>query len=170
MTRHVSLEPVIGERGEQPYVAVRGVVTMETFGEIADRLPGVFDWLAQRGIEPAGPPFFRYNLVDMERQLEVEAGVPVAAGMIGGSDGVFAGSLPSGRYISVTHVGHPDQLVDVTAELIRWVAERGLAWDMLQTDEGQVWGCRLEVLKTNPAEVPDPNDWETELVFRLADA
>jgi hypothetical protein len=72
-------QPRIVERPEQPYVAISGQVTMQTVGAIADRLPEVFVWLADHGLEPAGPPFFRYTRIDMQRQLEIEAGVPVAA-------------------------------------------------------------------------------------------
>jgi hypothetical protein len=34
---------------------------------------------------------------------------------------------------------------------------------------GAPWGGRLEVLRTNPLEVPDPTEWVTDLLFRLAD-
>jgi hypothetical protein len=144
--------PRIVERAEQPYVAVSGRVTMQTIGAIADRLPEVFAWLGARGLEPAGAPFFKYDLIDMERQLEVQAGV-----------------LPAGTYASLTHVGHPDELVEATTALLDWAAQQGLAWDMNETPEGQRWGCRLEVYKTDPAEQPDMTKWETELLFRLAD-
>ena len=40
---------------------------------------------------------------------------------------------------------------------------------MAEGSDGEVWGCRLEMLLTNPAEQPDMNLWETDLVFRLAD-
>jgi effector-binding domain-containing protein len=162
------MTPRIVERAEQPYVAVSGRVTMQTIGAIADRLPEVFGWLGARGIEPAGAPFLRYDLIDMERQLEVEAGVPVAA--TAAADGeVQAGVLPAGRYATVTHVGQFDGLVAATAALLDWAAEQGLAWDVTDTPEGQRWGCRLEVYETNPAEQPDPSKWETVLLFRLAD-
>jgi effector-binding domain-containing protein len=161
-------EPSIVERAEQPYVAVSGLVTMQTIGAIADRLPEVFGWLGARGLEPAGPPFFRYNLIDMERQLEVEVGVPVAVATAADGE-VLAGVLPAGRYAAVTHVGHPDGLVEATAALLAWAAEQGLAWDMTETPEGQRWGCRLEVYKSDPDEQPDMSRWETELLFRLAD-
>ena len=156
------------ERAEQPYVAVSGRVTMQTIGAIADRLPEVFAWLGARGLEPAGAPFFRYDLIDMERRLEVEAGVPVAAAAAGDGE-VVAGVLPAGRYASLTHVGHPDELVEATTALLDRAAQQGLAWDMNETPEGQRWGCRLEVYKTDPAEQPDMSKWETELLFRLAD-
>jgi effector-binding domain-containing protein len=161
-------EPRIVELPEQPYVAIRGLVTMQTVGAIADRLPEVFGWLAARGIEPTGAPFFKYNVIDMERQLEIEVGVPVAA-IAAGDGNVLAGVLPPGRYATVTHVGHPNQLVDVTAALLAWAAERSLEWDMTETEDGQKWACRLEVYKTDPSEEPDMDGWETELAFRLAD-
>jgi hypothetical protein len=115
-------------------------------------------WLSMRGIEPAGAPFLKYNIIDMGRQLEIEAGVPVAA-VVGGEGPVFAGVLPAGRYATVTHVGHPAKLVDVTTALLNWAAEQGLAWDMSENAEGDRWGCRLEVYNTNPAEEPDPDKW-----------
>ena len=163
----MSPEPSIVERPEQPYVAIGGLVTMQTVGAIADRLPEVFRWLAEHGLEPTGAPFFKYNLIDMDRELEIEVGVPVAAIAEGDGD-VRSGVLPAGRYATVTHVGHPDQLIDATAALLDWAAEQGLQWDMSETDDGQRWGCRLEVYNTDPAEEPDMNKWETELAFRLA--
>jgi effector-binding domain-containing protein len=164
----MSPEPSIVERPEQPYVAISGLVTMQTVGAIADRLPEVFRWLAEHGLEPAGAPFFKYNLIDMDRKLEIEVGVPVAAIAEGDGD-VRSGVLPAGRYATVGHVGHPDELIDVTAALLEWAADQGLRWDMSETYDGQRWGCRLEVYNTDPTEEPDMSRWEAELAFRLAD-
>lgn len=161
-------EPHVTQRADQPYVAIRRSVTMQTIAEIADRLPEIFGWLGARGIEPAGAPFFRYNVIDMQRELEVEAGVPVATAVEGDGE-IVSGHLPAGRYVTVTHVGHPDALVEATAGLLDWAANEGLRWDVRESDRGEHWGCRLEVYRTNPAEEPDPNRWETELAFRLAD-
>jgi effector-binding domain-containing protein len=121
--------PRIVERSEQPYLAIRDLVTMHTVGAIADRLPEIFVWLGARDLEPAGAPFFKYNLIDMDRRLEVEVGVPVAAPAQGDGD-VLAGILPAGRYATLTHVGHPDELIDVTVTLLDWAADQGLQWDM----------------------------------------
>lgn len=155
-------------RADQPYVAIRRSVTMQAIDEIADRLPELFGWLGARGIEPAGAPFFRYNVIDMENDLEVEAGVPVATAVKGDGE-VVSGNLPAGRYATVVHVGHPDELVGATAELLDWAAKNGLRWDVRHSDRGEHWGCRLEVYRTDPAEEPDLGKWETELAFRLAD-
>jgi effector-binding domain-containing protein len=168
MTTAKSTQPTVVERAEQPYVAVRRRVTIDTIPEIADRIPEVFGWLAERGIAPAGSPFFRYNVIDMDRELEMEAGVPVAAALDGDGE-VFAAVLPAGRYAAVSHVGHPEELEQVTADLLDWAREQGLAWDMSHTAGGERWGCRLEVYHTDPAEQPDLYKWTEELLFRLAD-
>lgn len=156
-------------RDEQPYAAIRRSITMDTFGEIADRLPEVEHWLSSRDLLSTGPPFFRYLVIDMDRQLDMEAGFPVAAWVEAEGD-VLAGSLPAGRYATVTHTGHPDELVEVTGRLLEWAAQQGLTWDAADTPDGQAWGCRLEVLHTDPAEEPDMSRWQTQLLFRLADA
>lgn len=132
-------QPSVVRRAEQPYVAVCGTVTMQTIPQVADRLPGVFGWLAGRGIAPAGPPFLR------------------------------AGLLPAGRYAVVTHTGPFGGLAGVTRDLLGWAAARGLAWDVAVSPEGEAWGCRLEIYQTSPAGEPDPAKWQTELAFRLAE-
>jgi effector-binding domain-containing protein len=141
---------------------------MATINGIADRIPDVFGWLGAHGIAPAGPPFLRYNIIDMERQLEIEAGVPVASAVEGDGE-VKAGTLPAGRFAVAIHIGAPQTLQEATAALLAWAAARDLTWDVSETEAGQKWGCRLEVLLTDPSQQPDVSKWETQLAFRLAD-
>lgn len=82
---------------------------------------------------------------------------------------VHAGTLPAGRFAVMTHTGAPDTLMAAAGELLNWALERGLAFDVSQTDVGERWGCRLEIYLTDPAEQPDASKWQTELAFRLAD-
>ncbi|MFD3512686.1 GyrI-like domain-containing protein [Streptomyces sp. NPDC058657] len=163
-----AVEPLVVERDEQPYVAFRGRVRTDGFGEIADRIPELFAWLAARGTEPLGGPFSRYNLIAPEGEFEVEAGIPVALAPAPEGD-VKAGVLPAGRYATVTHFGHPDQLFEVASALLAWGRAEGLAWDMTERADGEHWVGRLETYKTDPRVQPDPDKWETELAFRLVD-
>ena len=157
--------PVIAERTEQPYVAIRALVTMQMLGQVVPGLhPEVRRWLRSQGLQPAGRPFFRYNVIDMDRQLEVEAGFPVAA-PVSGEDQVLAAVLPAGRYATLWHTGHPDGLVGASETLLDWAAQQGLAWDVTSTPDGQKWGCRLEIYHDEPGQ--DMNDWKTELAFKL---
>jgi GyrI-like small molecule binding protein len=165
--RHtVRVEPTIVQRVEQPYVGRRESITMMEFARVADHLPGMFGWLAQRGVPVSGAPFFRYRVIDMSAELVVEAGIPVG-GPVDVTGPLFVDSLPAGRYATLIHVGHPDELVAATAKLLDWGDDRGLAWDREITPTGEVWVGRVEVLLTNPAERPDPHKWETALLFKL---
>ena len=76
----------VTQRSAQPYVGTVTKVPMSKVYTVGDRLTEVYALLAARGVEPAGPPFWRYLVIDMERELEIEAGVPVAAPVEGASD------------------------------------------------------------------------------------
>ncbi|MBB6350627.1 GyrI-like domain-containing protein [Nonomuraea muscovyensis] len=160
--------PDIVEHPDRPYVGVRKTITMTTFGVVADRIAELIGWLAERGVGLAGAPFLRYHSIDMEADgLDVEAGVPVAAPVEGEGD-IRAGVLPAGRYATVTHHGHPDQLAGVMDELLKWASGQGLKWDMTESGTTEHWGCRLELYQTDPRVQPDPAEWDTVVEFRLA--
>ncbi|MGC5165976.1 GyrI-like domain-containing protein [Luteimicrobium sp. DT211] len=164
-------EPRVDERPATPYVAIRRSVPMSGLAGVADEIPHVIERAHALGLEPDGPPFFRYDVIDMARELVVEAGIAVAREVAPGTalGDLEAGILPAGRYATVVHVGRPDTLVDATARHLRWAADAGLAFDVRPSDDGDVWGCRLERYLTDPRVEPDADRWETELAFRLAD-
>jgi len=164
----MSAAPQITTRDEQPYAAIRATVTMADLGQLAARFGEVFAWLGARGVAPAGAPFFKYNVIDMERELEVEAGVPLAAPVVG-DDQMVSGVLPAGQYVTLTHVGPPSELIDANRQLLEWAAEQDLTWDVSADDHGERWVSRLEIYLTDPDVEPDMSKWETELAFRLAD-
>jgi effector-binding domain-containing protein len=167
MSTDVSMtEPVVITRAEQPYAAITGDVTMPEIGDLARRTQEVFDWLAAHGVKPAGAPFLRYLVIDMERTLRIQTGVPVGTPVTGSGD-VHGGVLPAGRYLTATHTGHPDRLEPATGAFLDWAAGHGLEFDHRDTPEGDAWECRLEVYQSEP-DVP-MDQWVTDLVFRLAD-
>lgn len=141
---------------------------MQTIPAIADRIPELIGLLAERGIEPAGAPFLRYAVFGPGDELVVDAGVPVDSAGVD-DDPIEYGVLPGGRFVTTTHVGHFDELMHVTAELLEWAEDEGLQFDVTYTDDAELWGCRLELYLTNPIEEPDPATWRTDLAFRLAD-
>jgi hypothetical protein len=168
MTTNLTGEPQIKIRDPQTYVGMRRTITMQTFPEIADRIPELFTWLVGKKTAAVGPPFLRLNVIDMAADLEVEAGVPVAEGVFD-ENPVFVGVLPAGRYLSYVHVGHPEGTVDAVAAVFAWAQAQGLVFDRFDAADGQHWAARLEVLLTNPAEEPDMTKWATDLQFKLAD-
>ena len=133
-------EPKLEYRGAQPYVGIRSQVTMSEIGTVLPPLTGdIYAWLEQKGVKPAGALFWRYLIVDMERKLEIDVAVPVAAALP--DDGrIVADILPPGPYATVLHVGHPNGLMQATAELLSWAEQEGIEWQM----NGRRWGGRVE--------------------------
>ncbi|MFI5735585.1 GyrI-like domain-containing protein [Kribbella sp. NPDC051587] len=154
--------PEIVELAERPYVALRGTVQMDGISAFADRLRQVIGWLAAREIAPNGAAFFKYDVVDMEAGLVMEIGFPVDD-LHAGEGEIVTGVLPAGRYATAMYHGHPDGLVKATGELLDWGSAEGVEWDA----DGDKWAARLEVYLSDPREVPDMADWDTELQFKL---
>jgi effector-binding domain-containing protein len=157
-------EPKLVERGEQQYVAIRRTVKMGELGTVLPPLiDDVFGWLAQKGIEPSGAAFWRYNVVDMENGLEVDVAVPVASA-VKGEGGIISDSLPAGKYAIMLHTGHPDELEEATGTLLAWAEKQGIKWKM----NGERWSGRVEWYYSGPDVEPDMTKWETELAFLTA--
>jgi effector-binding domain-containing protein len=162
--------PTLEHRAEQPYVAIRSTPTMGQIGAVAAPLIAeVFGWLTEQGISPAGPPFFRYLVIDMERQLELHVGVAVEPETAG--DGrVLAGAFPEGEYLTAVYTGPFDGLPEATDEFLAWADANGIVWDRERTPAGEAWGSRTEHYLTDPESEPDPSRWETLLAFRVRSA
>lgn len=157
----------IVHREPTPYVAIRQAAPVSRLAEVMVPLgPELFGWLAQRGVTAAGPLFWRYLVIDMQHELVIEVGVPLALEAIG-DDRVTAGILPGGNFATVIHRGHPDSLEAATAELLEWGDRHG-TWDKVDADGAERWVCRLESYLSDPVDEPDMNEWRTELAFRLA--
>jgi hypothetical protein len=154
---------------EQPFVGVTKTVTMTTIPETADEIPGLIDWVLNHGYTPSGAPFLRYLVIDMERELVMQAGVPVASpvqapGATWSSERCRLAGMRR-RPMS----GHPDELENVTGRFLQWADGEGLRFDVRPSDHGDVWASRIEWYETNPAEQPDMSQWVTRLTFKLAD-
>jgi effector-binding domain-containing protein len=156
--------PEIVELEERPYVALRGKVAMDGISAFADRLGEVVRWLAAKEIAPNDAPFFKYDVVDMEAGLVMEIGFPVDD-VHSGEGEIVTGVLPAGRYARALHHGHPQGLAEATGRLLEWGANEGVEWDA----DGDRWAARLEVYRSDPREVPDMADWDTELQIKLKD-
>jgi hypothetical protein len=80
---------------------------------------------------------------------------------------VSVGLLPAGRYVVTRHHGHPAGLEQATGELLAWADQQGLEFDQWDAPEGHAWAARTEWYWSDPVEVPDLNDWDTDLAFKL---
>ena len=138
-------EPQVRELPACTYVGERSTVAMD---QLAATIDAGFPRLFARAGEPLGAPFIRYHAFDP--QLDIELGVPSAAG-----EAEFA----SGEFVMATHVGAYEELVGVHAALQAWLAERGLS----SADA-------IELYQTDPRAEPDVSKWVTEVGYRLVRA
>jgi DNA gyrase inhibitor GyrI len=84
---------------------------------------------------------------------------------IAASGRIQPGALPAGQYLVLRHTGPYDGLVASNADLQRWAAEQGVAFDSWDTAEGTAWRARVEHYLTNPAAEPDPAKWEVDVAY-----
>lgn len=161
----MDLEPQIQERAEQHYAGIPVEVAIDDIAQAVDfGFPELFRWLQEHSVAPAGPPFIRYLVIDMEAGLELELGVPVASA-VQGSGRVRPGVIPAGTYATVRHVGPYDGLMASNAALLRWAQQQGIALDTWDTDRGDAWRGRFEHYLTDPSAEPDPGKLETDVAF-----
>jgi len=133
------------ELSEQPTAVRRGHVSH--LG-IAEFLGGAFGAvaaaLAESGLEPAGPPFAKYDVAPDGGWI-VEAGFPVADPVVGNGD-VEPSSLPGGTVAQTVHEGPYDGLRAAYEALEAFIAEAGM------TSRDAAWESYLDDPMT--AEVP----------------
>jgi effector-binding domain-containing protein len=134
-------EPTIEQRVEQPYVALSTSITMQGYGVIGPMFSELFSWLGERGITPAGAPFIRYLVIDMENLLDIEVAVPVATSPPV-DNRVVLGTLPGGSYVTLTYT---ENGIEANAHLQQWARDRGLRWKNSLRDGRELWGGRIEI-------------------------
>ncbi len=160
-------KPKIEDHPEQLYVGIRAQMPPSKLRSMTPKmLTEVFDWLKKHGIKAAGAPFIRYHVINMEGNMDLEFGVPVAVPMKG-DDRVRPGVIPAGRYASLVYSG----VTGITGNkaLIEWARKNGIQWDRWDDPAGDAFRSRVEFQLTDPAEEPDRKKWETEVAIRLAD-
>ncbi|UXH77802.1 GyrI-like domain-containing protein [Roseateles amylovorans] len=161
--------PQIIARPPQRYAFARFTVRMDEMQKPADEgFPVVLKALAEQGIPTIGAPFYNYRRINMAETLDVEAGIAVERHGAA-TERVDFGTLPAGRFVTLSWHGHPDKLEAATAMLIGWVRLTDQPLDVDERADGDHFACRLEFYVTDPDEQPDMTQWVTELAFKLKD-
>ena len=159
-------EPKIDYRAEKPYMGIRTRVPMKGMFKVVDNLRKELSvWLKQQHLDPAGPPFLRYHIIDMAGDMDIEVGFPVAAALPD-DERVKAGLLPAGRYASLVYIGHG---LTGNKALLGWANANGLAWDRWDDPNGDAFRSRCETYLTDPTIEPRKMKWEIEVAIKLMD-
>lgn len=164
-------EPKIETRAEQFYVSILAKTSMQHMGEILPPLwKDVLGFLVSKDLKQTGAPFWRYRIINMEGEYQIEVGVPIAQTAKG--EGRFlASSFPAGQYLTALYTGDVTDkgLYFATEEFLAWAEKQGIQWDAWDAPEGHAWAARTEFYLTNPAEEKDTSKWQTELAFKIKD-
>lgn len=151
-------EHYMGIRTQTPFNGMYTVIDKHLFRELRD-------WMKQMDIEPTGQPFFRYYVINMEGEMDVEVGIPVNTTLTG--DGrVCPGVLPGGCYASLVYIGTG---YTGSGALTRWAIENGLAFDQWDVPKGSAFRARYERYLTDPKIQPLKSKWEVEVAVKLVD-
>lgn len=159
-------EPRIDDRMEQPYLGIRAQVPMSALSKNVSRLFKQLNaYVKENHIERAGSPFLRYYVIDMAGEMDIEVGIPVAAGLPG-DETVRSGTIPAGRYASLIYTGSG---LTGNKTLLDWAHARGLKWDRWQDPKGVAFRSRYETYLTDPKIEPRKTKWQIEVAIKLAD-
>lgn len=160
-------KPRVYERPDEHYMGIRVQTPFKGMFTVIDKhlLKELKAWMKQAGVEPAGHPFFRFHVIDMEGEMDVEVGIPVAT-PLPGDERVRPGVMPAGRYASLIYVGSG---YTGTVALLRWAAENGHAFDQWEVPEGNAFRARYERYLTDPKVQPLKKKWEVEVAIKVLD-
>lgn len=160
-------DPRIVARVTQPYVAIPAQASLSEWGEVTVLVGEVLGWVAQRGLEIAGPPFFRYwTIGDHTRPFRLAVGVPLLQA-VPCEGRIVSGAIPAGRYATAVHRGHPDTLMRTIRTLDEWMERNDLRPRQEHSDGATTWSGRFEFYRTDPKVEPDLERWEIELAYLL---
>ena len=159
-------EPAIVEKHPQPYAAI--LLTLRQ-PEISRQAPPLIEdviaWVKNKGGELTGPPFFNYVSFLPGGTMEMQVGMPTATVLP--ADGRFStGTLPGGRYASLTATVPYHELHDANMKLDQWARAQG--HDFAGTVDGDrfLGATRLEIYHKDPGEDPSGHP-VTEIAFRI---
>lgn len=140
---------------ETPFLYQRRQCEQEEIANaLAEMLPAVFGYAMSNGIQFAGPPTTRYPCFG-PGLITIEAGLPIV-GDAEVTEEILLGSLCGGEVVSTVHKGPYDKLGEAHQAVQEWMKENGVTG-----------GAPWEVYLTDPGEVPNPEDWLTEIIHPI---
>jgi effector-binding domain-containing protein len=161
-------EPKIELRDAKTYVGIRTQIPVYKLPEVIPQLIDESEaWLKKRNVAPAGAPLIRYHVINMETELDIEIGWPVAQALAG-DERVTPGVLPAGRYGTLIYTD-VSKGIEGNSVLIGWAENQGIEWDAWNTEKGHAFRSRIEIFLDGPAEHPDPATWRTEVAIKVAE-
>lgn len=158
--RMPAYEVVIKKAEPTRVAAVRGVV--ENYGSVHVLFDELFATLAQHDLAPAGPTLaIYYDEEYKERDVDVEAAVPVTAGDLPQAGRVRIRDLPGhAKMASLVRPGPYDDFSPAYRDLMSWVESNGY----------RIAGPNREIYLRGPSDNVPPDTYLTEIQFPIVKA
>ena len=158
--------PRIEQRPERTYVGIRVITPFRGMLKVRDELlQELRTWIEQSDAEPIGYGFLRFHVIDMDGPMDLEVGYLARRPCnVGGR--VQLGSMPAGRYATLTHRDHS---VRANRALLEWAQSNAVELDRHDEPEGDAFACRYEAYLTNPSVEPRKTKWDVEIAIRVTD-
>jgi AraC family transcriptional regulator len=136
-------------------VAIKATVpTVEIGAKLGEIFPKLMQYIGDKGIKMAGPPYSKYYSWDPAGESEMEAGVPVTGEAEGEGEIEFI-ELPATKVATALHVGPYEKIGPVYEAIQKYIEKEGLKI------AGAVWEAYL----TSPEVETDPNKFQTQVYF-----
>lgn len=136
-------------------LAIKATVpSAEVGAKLGELYPKLMEYMKEKEIQMAGPPYSKYYSWDPEGESEMEAGVPVAGEAEGEGEIEFI-ELPAVKVVTSLHVGPYEAIGPVYEAIQKYIEKEGLKI------AGAVW----EVYLTDPNIETDPNKYQTQVYF-----
>jgi effector-binding domain-containing protein len=160
-------EPQIVTKQDQPYAAM--VLTLSQ-PEIANVAPPLIDdviaWVKAHGGRTTGAPFFNYVNFFPDGKMEMQVGMPTDT-VLKPDGTISTGTLPGGKYASITATVPYHELHDANMKLHDWTVTKGHKLDGTEEGDRFINANRMEIYHKDPGEDPSGHP-VTEVAFRLA--
>jgi len=147
-------------------VGVRVITPFRGMLKVRDELlREVGAWIEESEAEPIGHGFMRLHVIDMSGPMDIEVGY-FTRRSCQGRGRIKPGSMPAGRYATLTYRDHS---LRANRALIEWARDSGIEFDRREEPEGDAFACRYEANLTDPKDEPRKTRWAVELAFRIVD-
>jgi effector-binding domain-containing protein len=158
-------EPTVKTRAPEPFAAMVIEVTQpEIAGKAPPLITDVMNWVKQSGGDFAGPPFFNYFEFLPGGRMKMAVG-RATTNLLEANGQFVTGTLPGGRYASITHTGPYAKLYEANMALDDWARTQGLEYAGEQHGDRLVGATRLEIYSDPGINSPPV----TEIAFLLKD-
>jgi len=122
-------------------------------GEIFEK---VFGYIGQNQITPAGPPFAVYLSFDPQGNTVFETGVPVSD-EVSGSGEIEYREYPATKVVEMVYTGSYENMGPAYQKIMDYMKENNL----------KAKGISWEIYLTDPSAEPDPNKYQTIIMFPI---